>query len=463
MVECLKIRPQAGPQLQANCCTADIMIYGGSAGCGKSWLLLAEVLRCIRIPGFRGMIFRRTTPEITNPGGLWDESEEMYPHAGGVPTESKLLWEFPTGAELKMGHMEHWKDTKKYQGTAIAYMAFDELTHFDEKQFWYMVSRNRNPAGCNLSPYIRASCNPEADSWVADLIQWWIDPETGFPIAERSGVLRWFYRVEGEIQWYDSKQKAIDNNPEQQDKPKSFTFIAGTIDDNPALLERDPGYRANLNSLHEVERQRLLKGNWKAMPEGDSWWPFEYFQNIFSNACPSGLKIKIAANDPSLGKKDGDYNATVSVASNLENGHLHAESFMVRKPQEEACAEIAAWCRSMIRPPDILFVEDPGFRKNSKDAGDYSAYMATMKKAFNAAGLHTVVRAMGHGGVEKTIRIKRLDSLLRDRDVSIVDSDHSRLLVSQLKQFPNGKHDDGPDALEMAVRQFKETLAELGR
>jgi hypothetical protein len=72
-----------------------------------------------------------------------------------------------------------------WQGAQIPLICFDELTHFRAHQFFYMVSRNRST--CGVRPYIRATCNPDADSWVANFLAWWIDPETGFPIPERAG------------------------------------------------------------------------------------------------------------------------------------------------------------------------------------------------------------------------------------------------------------------------------------
>nr|WP_234841454.1 terminase family protein [Sinorhizobium meliloti] len=73
------------------------------------------------------------------------------------------------------------------------------MTHFSAKQFWYMVSRNRSMSG--VRPYTRATCNPDADSWVAELIRWWIDQDTGLPIPERAGVLRWFVRSDSPQTW----------------------------------------------------------------------------------------------------------------------------------------------------------------------------------------------------------------------------------------------------------------------
>jgi hypothetical protein len=145
---------------------------------------------------------------------------------------------------------------------------FDELTHFTESQFFYMLSRNRSM--CGVHPYVRGTCNPDADGWVASFIEWWLDG-AGYAIPERSGVIRWFVRIKEQILWADSKEECIklhgkpelsDNDPKQI-KPKSFTFIRASLDDNPALTEADPNYQSNLEALPIVEQMRLLGGNWK--------------------------------------------------------------------------------------------------------------------------------------------------------------------------------------------------------
>src|SRR3954454_4436898 len=94
-----------------------------------------------------------------------------------------------------------------WQGAQIALICFDELTHFRAHQFFYMVSRNRST--CGVRPYIRATCNPDADSWVAEFLAWWIDPETGLPIPERAGVMRYYVRVSDKIIWADRPEELM--------------------------------------------------------------------------------------------------------------------------------------------------------------------------------------------------------------------------------------------------------------
>jgi hypothetical protein len=239
----MQFKPQPGPQTEYFLNPADILIYGGSSGSGKTYSLLLDPIRRIHIPGFTSVIFRRTYPEIENEGGLWDESENIYPYLGGVPRESDLSWNFPKyNNNIKFAHMEYEKDKHKYQGSQICFLGFDEITHFTASMVFYMLSRNRSM--CGIKPYVRATCNPDAESWVSEFIAWWIDQDTGYPIPERSGLLRWFIRDRDAIIWADSKEELRDLAPyipEEDFLPKSVTFIPAKLSDNPALLRKDPG------------------------------------------------------------------------------------------------------------------------------------------------------------------------------------------------------------------------------
>ena len=164
MAEALAIRPQAGPQEAFLASSADIVIYGGAAGGGKSWGLLLEPLRHVtNNAGFAAVFFRRNTTQIRNPGGLWDESRTLYPLCGGRPAKAVLEWRWPFGGLVKMAHLEHENTVYDWQGAQIPLICFDELTHFSKGQFFYMLSRNRST--CGVRPYIRATTNPDADSW----------------------------------------------------------------------------------------------------------------------------------------------------------------------------------------------------------------------------------------------------------------------------------------------------------
>lgn len=294
------VSPHPGPQTQFLSSPADIAIYGGQAGGGKTWALLAEAVRYTHNPHYGAVIFRRTSPQITNEGGLWDESMLMYPQLGGKPKVGTLDWKFESGANISFRHLQHETDKLAWQGSQVAMIGFDELTHFTESQFFYMLSRNRSTSG--VKPYVRATCNPvpECDpigGWVNRLIAWWIDQSTGLAIAERSGVERWFIRFQGELVWAATKRELIeqygrtdlsDDDPQQSIQPKSLTFIPAKLEDNPTLMVTDPSYRANLLALPDVERKRLAEGNWNAKPRSGVFFKVAKIEIV--NALPATLR-----------------------------------------------------------------------------------------------------------------------------------------------------------------------------
>lgn len=287
------IRPQEGFQMKAASTAADIAILGGAAGLGKTFVLLLEQLRNIDNPDFGAVGFRRTSPQIRNEGGLWDTSMKIFPHVGGIPKESTLEWEFPKGSKLKFSHLEYEKNILDWQGAQIPYIFFDELTHFSKKMFFYLLTRNRS--ACGVAPYVRATCNPDPDSWVAELIAWWIDPETGFPIPERDGVLRYFAIDGDKYIWGDTAEEVIEKAWYFLEKVvsasgldakifvKSLTFISGTIYDNKELLNVDPQYLANLLAQDAETKAALFDGNWKVVPSENDIYPYPAFAGMFEN------------------------------------------------------------------------------------------------------------------------------------------------------------------------------------
>jgi predicted phage terminase large subunit-like protein len=291
MPEKKQIAPQEGPQEDFLSCPADICIYGGAAGSGKTYAELLEPLHYITsVPGFNAICFRRTTPMIRSGGGLWDESLKLY-SGRAEPKETTLEWLFPCpGAKnpnrLKFAHLEYEKNALDYQGAQLCLIQFDELTHFTEYQFWYLLSRNRSV--CGVKPYIRATCNPDPDSWLivgpdgwgSGPLGWWIDHKTGYPIKERSGVIRHFIRINNQLIWSDYPDELTDLHPESL--PQSFTFIAATLEDNPALTAKDPGYRGRLLAMNDVDMERLLKGNWKIRPAAGNVFKRAYFRSLVS-------------------------------------------------------------------------------------------------------------------------------------------------------------------------------------
>ncbi len=233
------------------------------------------------------MIFRRSLVDVKKQGSLLDTSIPLYGQFGATLRQAgDILWRFPSGAKVAFGHLEHEKTVLDWMGAQIPLLGFDELTHFSRAQFFYMLSRNRST--CGIRPYVRATCNPDAESWVADFIAWWIDQETGLPIPERSGRIRYFIRVTDSLVWADTDAELRQKHPGSE--PKSVTFIAAKLEDNAILMARDPGYRANLLALNFVDRERLLGGNWKIRAAAGLFFKRSWCQVV--DVCPPLVSVK---------------------------------------------------------------------------------------------------------------------------------------------------------------------------
>jgi len=323
----------------------------------------------------------------------------------------------------------------------IALLEFDELTTFTEHQFVYMLSRNRST--CGIRPYVRAGCNPDASSWVARWVEWWIDQTTGYPIPERAGRVRWFVRDGETLRWSDSCSVLERDYPGLI--PKSFTFIPATLESNRKLEERDPGYRANLLAQSRVDRERLLKGNWLiAAVEGR--WPADYFGRhlYFTDwPLPEDRSMCVIAWDPNQGTGSayGDYSAIVVLVRD-NKGNLYADAIGSTKwPVEEAIEHALELCR--VWNPDGFVIETNAFQKLIK-----TLFLAKAKEHGIPPPVYMI-----NNSVKKEIRIERLGRYLEDRLIRIKGgSVGGRLLSEQLMAFPEGEHDDFPDALEMALR-----------
>ena len=214
-------------------------LYGGAAGGGKSDALLCEALRQVHIPHYRGLILRKTYPELSE---LVDRSRELYPgafpQAKYVGTEH--VWLFPSGAKIYFGAMQYESDRTKYQGKRYDFIAFDELTHFTWNEYAYMFSRNR-PSGPGTRVYIRAATNPGGigHGWVKERFVTPAPPMT--PMVE-----------EVVVQGRDGPRRMR----------RTRIFVPSTVFDNQELLRNAPEYLANLAMLPENERMALLYGSW---------------------------------------------------------------------------------------------------------------------------------------------------------------------------------------------------------
>ena len=429
------LRPQPGPQEMFLASSADIAIFGGAAGGGKSYALLLEPLRhAMTNAGFSAVFFRRTTVQIRNPGGLWDASLKLYSSTGGVPVQQPLEWRYPRGGKVKFAHLEHDTSVLDWQGSEIPLIGFDELTHFTASQFWYLLSRNRSM--CGVRPYVRASCNPDADSWVAELIAWWIDPDTGLPITDRAGVLRWFIRLDDVLHWADNPADLLAEHPGSQ--PKSLTFVPAKLTDNAALMTADPGYMANLMALPRVERERLLGGNWKVRPAAGMYFRRGWCQVI--DTLPAGIVAKRGWDLAATAKtetNDPDWTCGTKMGRTPDGRYVVMDHVRDRLTPAEVERLLLNTASADGPSVEVSLPQDPG------SAGKSLAFAQV--KAL--AGY--TVRASPETG-DKQTRFGPFSAQAEAGNVMVLRGAWNDQWFAELEAFPEGKHDDDVDSTSRA-------------
>lgn len=141
--------------------TCEEALYGGAGGAGKSWALLTWLGQGHDIPGYTGIFFRRTYPQLTTGNDSpWALSQTMYRALRGEPNESTHTWRFPSGAQIVFRHLQHASSVFNYQGPAFHRVAYDELTQYSEDMYTYLFSRMRKHVDFPIPCGMRAATNP---------------------------------------------------------------------------------------------------------------------------------------------------------------------------------------------------------------------------------------------------------------------------------------------------------------
>lgn len=254
--------PLPGPQTVAYESPADILYYGGSAGGGKSDLLLGLTLTQHQ----NSIIYRREAVQLVGmENRLLDEILKSRVGWNG----QKSILSLPS-RRVEFGSCKNLGEEIKYQGRPHDLTGFDEIPHFAESQFRFLSGWNRTVTKGQRCRVVCAGNPPttEEGRWV--VIYWapWLDPQ--HPKPALPGELRWYVRFAG-----DDKDTEVDGPEKLKDKngkmvqPRSRTFIPSFIGDNPFLM--DTGYESVLQAMPEPLRSQMLLGDFRAGTEDSAW------------------------------------------------------------------------------------------------------------------------------------------------------------------------------------------------
>jgi hypothetical protein len=288
--------PNEGPQTEAYFSLADILLYGGQAGGGKSQLLLG----CACQRHFRSIIFRR---ESSQTDGLESEGKRIIGESASYNGVDKE-WEWEDGKSLKLAGMKEPDDWMKHAGRERDFIGYDEAGEFLEKQVRSMVAWLRGPEGQRARMVLASNPPRTAEGlWMLKWFAPWLD--RNFPNAAAPGELRWGIFVGDELIWKDSAGTTTINGEEYIHL--SFTFIPASLEDNP--FRNTAQYRSKLQSLPEPLRSQLLYGDFTAGIKDAEYqlMPTDWIiaaQNRWTPEIPEGRTMSAMAFDPADGGED---------------------------------------------------------------------------------------------------------------------------------------------------------------
>ena len=168
---------------------------------------------------------------------LIPRSQEIYEAEGAVYNAQDHIWKFPSGATIKFSHLESMADARSHDTAEFHYVGFDELTHFEEQEYIYLVTTRIRSTVPELPAIARSASNP------GNIGHGWV--RSRFVEPDRLGS--------GDSIIFDANTKT------------HRAFVRSSLTDNPYLMEHDPNYINRLRALPPAE--------YKAKVEGD-WWVF---------------------------------------------------------------------------------------------------------------------------------------------------------------------------------------------
>lgn len=264
------IVPNPGPQTMAYNSKADLLYYGGSAGGGKTILLLALAANEHRV----SRLFRRHFKDIDGEGGMVEALAESLGSKKGYNLQ-KHTWKLPeeqtagVKRSIEFGAFTNQTEAEAYQGRAADFLGFDEAVQFQEDLIEFAMGWNRPAKGvpsdqrCRVVLASNPPLTPEG-LWIFDWFAPWLDPEYADPLNKgpaQPGELRWFAKINGvtvevEHDWVGHITDA--QGREIEVRPKSRTFIPAALADNPDLMDSD--YANQLALLPQHLQDALLRG-----------------------------------------------------------------------------------------------------------------------------------------------------------------------------------------------------------
>lgn len=446
---------------------ARLIVYGGAAGGGKTHVGLMRHIRFTDDPNYVGYVIRKNSTAIMKAGSVFDEAVEMYkkvdPNCQIKLKDQKIV--FSSGASITFSHYENDTAGKElYRGLQISGIMYDEASQATADQIFWLLSRNRSKSKHLAGIWLTA--NPDPDSYLFEWVKWYLYPKghplEGRPDPDKDGKIRWMLRRGNDFVWADSKEELIAIYGKKI-LPIQFQFISATIKDNPPLIESNPEYLANLESLGRIEKERMLYGNWLAREDAAGFfkrqWVTEIDEVPYNQIVKTYRAWDIAGSLPSEAEPDPDFTAGVKMSKLRDGSYLIWDVIRFRARYGDVTNRILKIAREDGKNVDILIPQDPGAAGKAAaghmvqeiiEAGFYARKRPTNKSKVER---FRPFAASAENGV-----IKILKNCGNDPDFKNFET--NEFFYKELEQFNGGRkgHDDICDAISDAFVQLATTL-----
>lgn len=440
--------------LWLNCLEA---FYGGAGGGGKSVALLLAALQYVDVPGYNALILRRTYADLSLPGALMDRARELLSDTPARPVDSGRAWVFPSGARITFGYAQYYNEVYRYRSAELQYVAYDELTTFDEKTYTFMFARLRRPAVPCLT------CRAALRRQLSGL---WRHPKSStdctLPSPDPRALARYPPAPDGTTVFDVPLRMRSASNPggighgwvrdrfvNTPTRDPNTVFVPAKLSDNPSLDAES--YSESLAHLDGVERARILNGDWSVADAGKMFqrqW-FKVVPEIPAAAARHMTRYwDLAATEVRVGR-DPDWTAGALVG--FHEGVWYVADMrraqLTPRGVEQLVTQTAA---TDGRRVSIWIEQEPG--ASGKSTVD--TYRRRVLPGYEVRG------SLPSGS--KAERARPLSSAAEAGNVLLVEGPWIRAFLDEAELFPTtGVHDDQVDCLSGALSVMATRRARL--
>lgn len=451
--------------------------YGGAGGGGKSVSLLLAALQYVDVPGYSALILRRTYADLSLPGALMDRAMELLLDTPARPVDGGRSWVFPSGARLTFGYAQFYNEIYRYRSAEFQYVAYDELTTFEEKTYTFMFGRLRRPAvPCLTCRRIlrRQSSGLWKHTKGGEILINPLDPDStalapalkscGRERPDPKALRRYPPAPDGTTVFDIPLRMRSASNPggighgwvrdrfvNQATRDPKTVFVPALLQDNPSLDAES--YIESLAHLDPVERERILNGDWE-VADGGKMFRRHWFKVIPSIPAAAARRMTrywdLAATEVKLGR-DPDWTAGALVG--FYDGVWYIAD--IRRAQltprgvEQLVAQTAAVDSRRV---SIWIEQEPG--ASGKAVVD--TYRRRILPGFEVRGNPT------SGAGSKTERARPFSSAAEAGNVVLVEGPWIRAFLDEAELFPTPNvHDDQVDAVAGALSVMATRRARL--